>query len=172
MHWFTFHLPVKSYIKKYLVSNYGDPIILTLNSDIGFIVLNTLSSRLETKLTRGCKGCIDIFQNRYTDKVIFRIPYHYFSITKKEVEASTVYLLNRYFENSFEKEMYKFVSDKNNQHFSRKKRLELFIGHYNIEIETDITADALIKAEYRYRKKITKEFSPILSSPINLFTRA
>lgn len=169
MHWFTFHLPVKTYIKKYLVSNYGDPILIDLKEDIGFIILNILASRLESKM---CRGYLDLWENRYNDKITFRIPFHYFSITKKEVQPTTYVLLNRYFENKFEEEMYQFVNYQKLSGTTTKKSIELFTGKFGIDIDIDISSDAMKKAEYRYRKRITEKSSRNLSPAQNLLFRA
>ena len=84
---FKLTLPVKPYIRKYLAVIYGDPIIINLNTDIGFAVLNALASRMEFKIS---KGNIDLFQNRFTDEIELRIPLHYLSLTKKEVSLQRV----------------------------------------------------------------------------------
>lgn len=167
MHCFTFILPSKTYIKKYITALHGDPIIITLNTDFGFVVLNTLASRIESKAWR---GCIDIWQNRYSDQVTFQIPFHYFSITKKEVSPFTIGLLNRYFENKFEEELYREITKYRSAGNTYKKSIELFLTQYKIDLEIDISYDAIIKAEYRNRKKNQNKFSRDLSTPQNLFT--
>lgn len=160
MHWFTFHLPVKTYIKKYLTTQYGDPIHVTLTNDIGFVILNTLASRLESK---ACRGYLDLWQKRYNDKIIFRIPFHYFSITKKEISPLTFVLLNRYFENKFDEDLHQFVSLKRPQGITNKRSIEIFLDKFSIDLDIDISTDAMKKAEYRYRKRITEKISRSLS---------
>jgi hypothetical protein len=162
MHWFTFHLPVKTYIKKYLSAHYGHPILLDLKDDIGFVLLNTLASRLESKASR---GYLDLWKKRYDDKIVFRIPFHYFSITKKEISPFTIVLLNRYIENKFEEELHRFVTNKTELGITFKRSIEMFLEKSGIDLEVDISSDAIIKSEWRYRKKKEKLFSRILSSP-------
>jgi len=170
MHYFTFILPAKTHIKKYITSLYGDPIRVDLKTDIGFVVLNTLASRLECKLSR---GYIDLWQNRFNDKIIFKVPFHYFSITKKEVSPFTFVLLNRYFENQFEKEFNSYVhKSKNQEGKTIKQSIENFLDTYGIDLDIDISFEAIKKSEYRYRKTLSKEISRTLSPSQNIATRA
>jgi hypothetical protein len=161
MHWFTFNLPAKTYIKKYINTLYGDPIIVDLKTDIGFLILCTLTSRLDSKHSRGCN--LDLSLKRYSDKIVFKIPFHYFSIAKKEVSPATFFLLNRFFENKFDHDLHRFVTANKVTKGDIKKNIELFLGRYNIESDIDISYDALKKSEYRYRKSLSKKFSPELS---------
>ena len=158
MQCFTFTVPVKTYIKKYLLGQYGDPIIVSLDTDIGFIILTTITSRLEAK---ACKGMLDNWKKRYNDSISFKIPFHYFSLSKKEVSPVTFALLNRYFENKFKQDLCRFVDDRRG--LPDRKIMEIFIQQYDIDIDEDINVDALVKSEYRMRQKITKKSSPILS---------
>jgi hypothetical protein len=162
MHWFTFNLPAKTHIKKYITTLYGDPIHVDLNTDIGFLILTTITSRLDSKRTKTAN--LDLALNRYQDKIVFKIPFHYFRIAKTEVSENTLFLLNRYFENKFEHHLVSFVSRKKNDGFRINKSIELFLDLFNIISDTDISSEALIKTEYRGRKNLSKQFAPILSA--------
>lgn len=160
MHSFTFVLPSKTYIKKFITSTHGDPIKLDLKTDFGFVVLTTLASRLDGKMSR---GNIDLWQNRFVDKIIFKIPFHYLRITKRELTPATFVLLNRYFENQFEREVGRFIDKSLASGNTIKKGIEDFMDKYNIDLEHDISYEAVKKAEYRNRKKLSKEFVRTLS---------
>jgi len=164
---FTFRLPVKKYIQKYLTTLHGPAIPAVMDTDIGFVVLNTLSSRLEGKV---CRGYNNQFKNPWQSSITFTVPFHYFYLTKKELSIYTCILLNRYFENKFEQELSTFVEKKLLQGLKIKAAIESFASFYNIEIDTDISADALIKMEYRYRKKNEELILRRLSCPKNLFS--
>ncbi len=159
MQCFTFTVPVKTYIKKYLLGQFGDPLIINLDTDIGFLILTTITSRLEAK---ACKGLLDNWKKRYNDSISFKIPFHYFSLSKKQVSPTTYALLNRYFENKFKEDMCRYVDDRRG--LSDKKIIELFIQQYDIVLDEDISVDALLKSEYRLRQKITKKSGRILSN--------
>lgn len=163
MQHFTFILPCKTHIKKFVTATLGAPIIVDLKTDTGFVILSTLTSRLEGKVPR---GSIDHWEDRYKDKLTFRIPIHYFSISKKETSPFTFVLLNRYFENLFEKEFNIFVGKKKNEGATIKKCIEDFLDQYGIDLEIDISFDAIKKSEWRYRKtlsnKVSRNLSPTL----------
>lgn len=172
---FTFRLPVKKHIKKFLSTKFGDTIPAQMNTDIGFVVLNTISSRIESQVARGYNK---VFANTYQAEITFIIPFHYFYLTKKEVSINTCILLNRYFENRFEEEFCSWMEGKNEYGrggFNRwlgtyRKGIEEFCRKYNIEIEDDISYDGLRKIEYRHRKKNNNLFPCGLSHSKNLFT--
>lgn len=161
MNHFKLTLPVKPYIRKYLAVLYGDPIIINLNTDIGFAVLNALASRMEFKIS---KGNIDLFQNRFTDEIELRIPIHYFSLTKKDVSSNTIVLLNRYLEYKFDLELkVHLATSKVPYGTTVKKGIELFLSIYNIEMDVDITYEAITKANWRHNKNLSDKFSRNLS---------
>lgn len=168
---FTFRLPVKRYIQKYLTSLYGDTIPAQMETDIGFVVLNTLASRIESKVCRGYNN--QWGADPYQGTVTFTIPYHYFYLTKKELSIYTCILLNRYFENKFEEDLSRYVDMQDTEGRGKyKAAIEAFAYQYNVEIEEDISFDALKKMEYRARKKNEENNLRRLSPSTNLFTQA
>lgn len=191
---FTFQLPVKRYVRKYLLTKYGEYGVVPakMESDVGFVILNTLASSLDGKVCRGYSGVND---KQNPDVITFDIPFHYFYLVKKEISSQTCILINRYFENKFERELCDYVDmihqagklrrtvvedfaeEKrlnknycikrylNGSEFTRKKAIEDFLRQYNIDIEVDITYDAIVKMENRYRKKNEELFLRRLSIP-------
>lgn len=167
---FTFRLPVKKYIQKYLTSLYGETIAATMETDIGFVVLNTIASRIDAQVARGYNK---VFNNTYQAQVTFIIPFHYFYLTKKEISVSTCILLNRYFENKFQEDLMKFMALANlNQWGNYRKALEQFAEIHKIDIEEDITYDGLRKIEYRCSKKNSEKSLCGLSPIYNLFNQS
>lgn len=164
---FTFRLPVKKYIYKYLTTLHGDTIPAQMDTDIGFVILNTLASRIEGKVCRGYNGQ---FKNPWQSSITFTVPYHYFYLTKKQVSVHTVILLNRYFENKFEQDLINHVEKELLIGRKLKAAIESFASFHGIEIEEDISFDALKKMEYRSRKKNAELFLRRLSPVNNLFT--
>ncbi len=161
MNHFKFILPVKPYIRKYIATIYGEPTIISFNTDLGFGVLNALASRIEHKLS---KGNIDIFQNRFTDEIEFRIPFHYMSLTKKQVSPNTIVLMNRYLEYKFDHELnLHLTTSKVPYGTTVKKGIELFLSIYDIEIDVDITYEAITKSLWRHSKNLSDKFSRSLS---------
>lgn len=194
---FTFRLPVKKYIQKYLTTVYGETIPATMDTEIGFLVLNTLGSRISAQVSRGYNS--QLFATNKAD-VTFTLSYHYFYLTKKEVTTQTGILLNRAFEAMFEEDLCRYVdayyqagkliqdtidqlaghwrarqemmASIENIDYSRQKYILKFANFHNIDLEKDITLDALIKMEYRRRKKNHKESLCRLSGVKNLFSNA
>jgi hypothetical protein len=148
---FTFRLPVKKYIQKYLTTLYGETIQANMDTDIGFVVLNTLASRIEGKVSRGYNKQ---FENINLGQITFIVPFHYYYLTKKELSVHTSILLNRYFENRFEEDFVRYIQLVDLGGWGKyKKAIEGFAKLYNIEMEEDISFDGLKKMEYRQRKK-------------------
>lgn len=169
MNTFTLRIPVKTYIKKYLGKLYGEEVIpAQMETNIGFVVLMTISSRLEGKV---CRGYNNQFQNPYQSSVTFTVPFHYFYLTKKELSIHTVILLNRYFETKFEEDLCRFIDSFMIRGGTYKAAIEAFAELYNIDIEEDITYEALKKKDYRFRKKNENLFLRRLSPEVDLFTR-
>lgn len=166
---FTFRLPVKKYIEKYLTTIYGPTIPAQMETDIGFVILNTLSSRLDAKV---CRGYNKLLHTGSMGSITFTISYHYFYYTKKQLTVHTAILLNRYLEKKFEDDLVRFMQvQKIYAKCSYKKSLEAFAKLYNIELDEDITFDALIKMEYRSRQKNIELFLRRLSDEKNLFSK-
>lgn len=168
MKYFTFRLPVKKYIQKYLTTLYGETIPAQMETDIGFVVLNTLASRLEGKV---CRGYNNQFKNPWQSTITFTVPYHYFRLTQKELSIYTCILLNRYFENKFEEALITYIEKSMLKGKGYKQSIESFSELHRIEIEEDITYEALKKMEYRARKKNNELFVRRLSPPQNLFSK-
>lgn len=168
MNFFSLYLPTKTYTKKYILANYGDPVFVDLNNDVGFIILTSITSTITGKLARGyiLDRCID----RYAEKLQFMIPYHYYSLANHDLSQLQQILINRYFENKFEEELVKFVAGRDPGTLIRNS-IEQFCKKYNIIIEEDISSDALIKMEWRHRKKNLEKSSRILSDGINPLTK-
>lgn len=168
---FTFRLPVKKYIQKYLTTLHGETIPAVMDSDFGFVVLMTLSSRLEAQV---CRGYNDQFfwDNPYKGTVTFTVPYHYFYLTKKELTKQTCIMLNRYFETKFEEDLARFIDNFTVRGGKYKAAIFAFASVYNIELDVDISFEGLKKMEYRWRKKNQEKFLCRLSPEINLYSKA
>lgn len=147
---FTFRLPVKRHVYKFLSTKYGETIDAQMETDIGFVVLNTLASRLESKV---CRGYNNQFADPYPSVITFNVPLHFFYLTKKEISVHTGILLNRYFENQFKQALHLHISYSSTTGWGLyKKAMESFCAMYNISLEEDISFDTLKKMESRYRK--------------------
>lgn len=167
---FSFRLPVKTYIQKYLTTLYGEIIPAIMDSDIGFVVLNTLASRLEAQVCRGYNN--QAIGATAQSTITFTVPFHYFYLTKRELSVHTCILLNRYFENKFETDLNNHIRMQMAIGVGYKQAIEDFARQHNIDLIDDISYDALKKKEYRSRKKNFNNSLCRLSPAPNLFTQA
>lgn len=166
---FTFQLAVKKYVQKYFTSMYGPAIPARMETDIGFVILNTLASKLEAQV---CRGYNNQFKNPYQAKLVFTLSFHYFYLIKKEVSVQTGILLNRYLENKFEEALSIHVEKCVARGGEIKQAIEEFCQLYKIGIDEDVSFDALKKMEYRSRKKNLQNNLCRLSPEQNLFSSA
>jgi DNA primase len=82
---------------------------------------------------------------------------------KTEIPKCNIIYLNKHFEEKFEEELCRHCFLLNLFGIEIKEALENFCKRHNIEIEEDITFEALKKKEYRERKKLEEKLSkPVL----------
>ena len=150
----AFSIPVKPYIKKYLVAKYGDALALNHKSTIGFII-----SRVFLKNTADCSRSLD---DSFTDSVCISVAQHdvfkngYRNLTDKSsldfhnachqlfIDELSIYV-----------DLYCSLSNS-----SINAAIEKFLIGYGIT-ESDFKLESLQKAIYR--KKL-KNVAPVLSS--------
>lgn len=170
MQFYTIHLPVKTYIRKYLEQRFGNPIVIDGKTIISDIVLSKLSSKLNSKLP---PTDIDTRLNRFTDQIPIRIPFHYWYSLEKTFSQHSIVRINRFFENSFEEDLHKHVDLQMRYipKMERKTAIESFAAEHRLDIELDITFEAMKKMEYRHRqeKENSKKSLSGLSRAISMF---
>lgn len=167
MQFYTIHLPVKTYVRKYLETIYGNPIFIDGKTIFSDIILSKLSSNLTSFLPA---TDLDTRLNRFADKVDIKIPIHYWYRLEKNVTQHTIVRINRYFENCFESDLHKHVDlQVRYVNAERKAAIESFAAEHKLDVEVDITFEAMKKMEYRHRKekenskKSLKGLSPVNS---------
>jgi len=103
-------------------------------------------------------------------EIKMQIPFHWFrKLTMKELTPHQVIRINRHLQNMFEKDLCEIVF---RAHYflgiDRQVAIECFAHNHGIQLEIDITFEALKKMEYRYRdqharyqvrKKIVQDLS-------------
>ena len=80
------------------------------------------------------------------------------------IEVAKVLVINRYFGNQFEEDLYHFCQRNitPGRYAGYDRALDLFAKRYDIEFEEDITFEALKKMEYRYRKSFEQNLTAIV----------
>lgn len=75
---------------------------------------------------------------------------------KTQLPKCNIIYLNKHFEERFEEDLYKFCLVQTASGMQIKNALEAFCKLHHIEIEEDITYDALKQKEYRKRKEVAR----------------
>jgi hypothetical protein len=170
MQFFTICLPTKAYLKKYIHTLYGDPVVIKASNVFADVFLAMLQVPVPVKHSR---PLLDQQLNRYSSIVEVKVPVSMFYRLPKEPGEHSVIRINRFFENRFEEDLAKTVGHMQAiLQIERQQAIEKFAEDHRIDIDVDITMDALKKKDYRFRKEkeeISKLSLPNLSSAKNLF---
>lgn len=151
---FGITIPTKPYLSKYLQALYGSPIVFTTRTYFGTSLLGYLNTRLYTQhesLT---------FQkfNTFSCNLQVMLPNYWVNERKYMIylTQTNIIYLNKHFEEKFEEDLYRFCLLQTSKGMQRQKTIELFCNLHNIELDQDISLDALIKKEFRQRKQVEK----------------
>lgn len=147
--YYSINIPTKTYLKKYIYSLHGQPVIMSDRSVFTLAVRAFLIKDFKTQYSINHKN---IMLRTLTNKVVMLAPMSRMAQYGHSLDNNSILFLNRFFEAMFEKHLYIYVDSQSNI-MDRKDAIEQFCFKYNIELETDITAEALKKTEYRLRKK-------------------
>jgi hypothetical protein len=175
---FALTIPTKSYIRKYIHSRYGYPVVLNNKTLFGTVMISLLEKKAYSS------GARDIHKatfSTYRDKVEMVIPQSYIikNIHGLHISIDKAIVVNRYYENQFEEDLYHFCKynlTKNGKHPGYDVAICQFAERHCIEFDVDITFEALKKMEYRFRKNLEKkdyEFVPSTKvHPLVLFSES
>lgn len=169
----SYHLsvPTKAYIRKYFTVLYGHPIQLTHANDFGDTILTKMISR---PLCQVNKRVLNLSDRDYNDTLRFQLPADFFYRLETELTEQQVYNINRYLENCFKTDMLMVVCCAAFFGVEIRTSIEGFAKRYHIELEEDISYEALQKCYYRYRKSsvAANHFLLQMSTPFKMSFRA
>ncbi|MGN6476261.1 MAG: hypothetical protein ACTHKV_03470 [Flavipsychrobacter sp.] len=168
---YALDMPCKGYIRKYYNCLYGDPVLLNHSSDFGDTILTKMAS---TPLSQVNKKILNISTRDYNATIRFQLPVDTLYRINTELSDQQVYSINRYLENVFETDLCIIVSVASVFGVEKKQAIERFANKFGIQIEEDVTYEALQKKEYRFRKSSTAKnmFLVQMSSPFSVFKRS
>lgn len=171
MHNYCVAVPCKSYIRKYFASQLGDPIALNHTTDFGDTILTKLSGK---PLIRISKQQFNVAFKDYNDQLKFRIPFDFFYRIQNNISSQHIFAINRFLQNVFEADLFVIVNIGAAFGVQRRTAIEAFARKYGINLDEDISFDALIKNESRKRaqKTLANNFLVSLSSNPAIFLRA
>jgi hypothetical protein len=172
---FSVTIQTKPYLKKYLQSLYGDPLIFTTHNSFGIIAEALLTRPLEDHNSQ------EVLRQRfdkYTTQLTFFVPKR--NLLKRKgftVTPPHILSLNKFFEKQFCEHLLHWCEMGVVYKVEYKKNIEDFCWRHKISIgeeaDDDITFDALKKKEWRFRKKNeekSKESAPLsVPSKIGFF---
>ncbi len=158
-------IPTSSHLKKFLSVEYGNPVKLDNGSLLGVVVISLLSKdgfhvALKPKeKSQQMQG--------YNVSVSCSAPMSMMKDYGHSLSMDKVIQLNRFYEKLFYEKLFLFVQHRLNK--SKRKMgvqdaIVEFCDYYDIELDNEISYDALKKAEYRYRKNQNKIFRGFVPS--------
>jgi len=155
---FKLTIPTKPYLAKYLYTLYGKPIVFTTTNYFGTTLLGYLTTRLYLQ------NQAHITHRKFDEfntPLHVSLPFHWLKNYqyKTSIPKVNIIYLNKHFEEKFTRELYWYCHILALTGVEFKDALEQFCKRYNIEIEEDITFEALKKKEYRERKKLKENLS-------------
>jgi hypothetical protein len=149
---YSVDMPCKGYIRKYFNCLYGNPVPLEYSSDFGDTILTKMST---SPLSRVNKKILTIAFKDLNQELKFQLPIDMLHRVENNLSEQQIYYINRYLENIFETDLCMVVNCAGIFGVEKKVAIERFANRFDIQLEEDITYEALQKKEYRFRKSST-----------------
>lgn len=151
--YFTLKILTKPYLKKYIHSLYGKTVIFSSANQFGTIMMALLD---RPNMVRESKEKIKMRLDEYNVELLIFCPIWFIKKNMYGFDISENHMisLNKYIEQRFTEDLFKFCYILNKCGVSLEDGMAEFCKCHDIEIDEDITLDALKKKEYRYRKHL------------------
>jgi hypothetical protein len=147
---FSVTVPCKSYVAKYFNKVYGETIPLDHRSDFGDTILTKM---VTTPLAQINNKLYNLEVKHYDSKLKFKLKTDFYFRIETSLTTKQIYGINRYLENVLESDLFIVVCMSQCFGIPNKTAMRVFCEKYDIEIDEDISLDALKKSFYRFRKK-------------------
>lgn len=163
--YFTLKILTKAYLKKYIHSLYGKTVIFSTTNQFGTIMMALLD---RPNIVRESKDKIKMKLDEYDIELQIFCPIWFIkkNMYGFDISEHNVIALNKFIEQRFTEDLFKFCYLFNKCGISLDDAIEEFCKCHDIEIDEDITMDALKKKEYRYRKHLSDIDAGISKSKI------
>jgi hypothetical protein len=160
--YYSLHIPTKTYLRKYITSIYGDPIVINTSHYFGLTIIAFLERKF---FFRQKQTVVHQKFDVLNDQLTIKLPTWWMKQSHfgTDIPQQSIIYINKLFEERFEEDLSKFCAVYNAVGVEYKDAREEFCKLYNIELEEDITGEALKKKEYRYRENSLKNFIAKLS---------
>jgi hypothetical protein len=153
--YFSITILTKAYLKNYLQTRYGNPLIFNKGNDFGMLVAAYMERPLKFGVTAE-----ELHQrfDLYTVPLEIFLPNHLRDQRRPiAVNDQNTLSLNRLFESHFCEKLFDWVSYGIIYQVELKKNIQEFCWRHKISIgndyDDDISIDAIIRKERRYRRK-------------------
>lgn len=155
---YSVKVPTKSYLRKYIYAKYGQSIKLNYTTTLGTLILCMLDKEAFTiKMSDQKKEQRIQYMN---DEIVFTAPLNTMRWKGYSLSKDKIIAINRYLEDMFVEDLHRFCKFNIKDTAWRpgiKDAIFSFADSYGIEVDTDISFDALKKAEFRYKKRNEKK---------------
>lgn len=145
-------VPTKAYLRKYIYAEYGQPLELNYLTTLGNLVLCMLGNELfSINMNNNDKDSRIQYMN---DTIEFMAPISTMRYKGHSLSKDRIIAINRFIEDDFVAKMSLYVQKNLKSRTWRpgyKDAIYAFAEENGIEVEIDITFEALKKAESRYR---------------------
>lgn len=166
--YFTLRLLTKPYLKKYLLCLFGKPLIFTTKNLFGDILASTLE---RPNNTREKNDVIKYKADRFDTTLEIFCPLWFLkkNMYGHEINDKQLVAINKVFDDMFTLDLFRFCYIGSLYGIPIEDALYEFCKVYDLEIDIDITFDALKQKEYRYRNSIkTSELFNPKRKPIQI----
>lgn len=172
---YSVKVPTKAYLRKYIYARWGQPglpLKLDYTTIYGTMILCLLDK--ESFTIAMSDRYKEVRTSYFKDHVEFVAPITSMHFRGHSLSQDKVIAINRFFEDFFVEDLYRFCKHhidpqpKQSRRPGIDKAIYSFADMYGIDLEDDITFEALKKAEWRYRKKHQEKmlsFVPSLKKP-------
>lgn len=167
MSYYTIGIPTKPYLKKYFQTLYGKPIVFDRDNYFGTSLTGYLERKFFTRQSADLK--YRHFDN-FCDVLIVHMPGWWLkqSHFATDIPVGNVIAINKHFEERFEEDLVKFVRVMQLAGIQIKSALEKFLEAHDIEVDEDITYDAIKKKHQRKREKFNKLYCKSVPSKLKV----
>lgn len=158
MKYISISVPVKPHIKKYIHALYGQVIVVSFKTFIGINIYSLLENKNFNKSRQG-KRFMKVKAHLFTEKLSIRISEDLLYRTGLVIPIEKSAVINNMYEQMLSENLYTFCEAYKMAKIERQQAIEDFCKRYKIDIDVDITFDALSKTEYRHRKSKGQYFN-------------
>lgn len=150
---FNINMPIKSYLKNYIVHSFQEyPVPISLKDNLGIVLFSLLEKPLHWRDDRYEQPKQ---YHKLDDAVTFSVPEAYTNLSGLTVSVTNQIIFNNYVDALFHKEFYFVTQSKQEKGMKIKDSILHFMEIFNLF--DVIEYDTLKKAEYRHRLNLDKE---------------